>query len=213
MDSEEIFAERYRPMSDGELMDLARTYDELTDPAQTALREEFARRGLELPLMEDAPGADDDAGRWTELITVASYRDMAEAFVARAVLEEAGIECLLRDENTVRMDWLWSNLIGGMWLQVRAKDEAAARELLSQPMPERIAADAGVEFEQPVCPQCGSADVVLNDPDRKVLAASMLIGIPLPHRKPKVEGWRCWRCGCRWFDDGEPEESGSETLG
>jgi hypothetical protein len=196
------FAERYRPMSETELMNLAREYDGLVDEAQAALRAEFARRGLEPPLIEEdeAPIAGDDPG----LVTVARYRDMPEAIVARAVLEEAGIECLLRDENTVRTDWLLSNLIGGMRLQVAAKDEVKARELLSQPVPQEFATDSG-DFVQPVCPKCGSTDVIANDPDRKVLAASMLINIPLPHRRPNEAEWRCLQCDAVWVDDEEFE--------
>src|SRR5580700_9060704 len=106
MSSQANFAQRYRAMSEIELMDLARGYDDLVDEAQAALRAEFARRGLEPPLIEEEePQAEDDG----ELVTVARYRDMPEAVVARTVLEEAGIECLLRDENTVRTDWLLSN--------------------------------------------------------------------------------------------------------
>ena len=177
------FAERYKAMSETELMDLAREYDDLVDEAQAALRGEFALRGLEPPLVEEEvpPIKDSD----TALVTVARYRDMPEAVVARAVLEEAGIECLLRDENTVRMDWLWSNLIGGMRLQVAARDEAAARELLSHPVPQQFATDSGKEFVQPVCPKCGSTDVMANDREHKVLAGSIPVNIPLPHRDRK----------------------------
>ena len=192
-------------MSEIELMDLARGYDDLVDEAQAALRAEFARRGLEPPLIEEEePQVEDDDG---ELVTVARYRDMPEAVVARTVLEEAGIECLLRDENTVRTDWLLSNAIGGMRLQVAAKDEAKARELLTQPTPEQFPTGSG-EFVQPVCPKCGSADVMANDPDRKVMAASMLIkGLPFPHHRPSEAEWRCLQCDTVWADDGEPEEA------
>lgn len=173
MSSETNFAERYRAMSETELMNLAREYDDLVDGAQTALRAEFAKRGLEPPLIEEeepeVSGEDDP-----DLVTVARYRDMPEAVVARTVLEDEGIECLLRDENTVRTDWLLSNAIGGMRLQVAAKDEARARELLTEPTPEQFPTDSGEDFVQPVCPKCGSLDVIANDPDRKVMAASML---------------------------------------
>jgi hypothetical protein len=204
------FAARYKEMSETELMDLARGYDDLVEPAQAALRAEFAQRGLEPPLIEeeDAPDTGDDPG----LVTVARYRDMPEAVVARLVLEQAGIECLLRDENTVRMDWFWSNMIGGMRLQVAGRDEAAARELLSQPMPAQFEVGSGEEFVQPVCPKCGSTDVVANDPDRKVMAASMLINIPIPHRRPRMEEWRCLQCDSRWVDESEFEEQDG-TLG
>ena len=190
-------------MSETELMNLAREYDDLVDEAQTALRAEFATRGLEPPLIEEEePIADEDTG----LVTVARYRDMPEAVVARAVLEEAGIECLLRDENTVRTDWLLSNLIGGMRLQVAAKDEAAAREVLSQPAPQQFATDSGEDFVQPVCPKCGSTDVMANDHEHKVLAGSIPVNIPLPHREASGAEWRCLQCDAVWLDDEELEE-------
>ena len=187
-------------MSETELMHLARAYDDLTDAAQMALRGEFDRRGLEPPLIEEEDAPTTNAAE-PDMVTVGQYRDMPEAFVARATLEEAGIECFLRDENIVRMDWLWSNLIGGMRLQVAAKDEVAAREVLSEPMPAQFDVDSGEEFVQPACPKCGSRDVVANDPDRKVLAVSMLINLPLPHRRPAGAEWHCMECGCVWADE------------
>ena len=56
MSSQTNFAERYRAMSETELMNLARAYDDLVDAAQAALRAEFARRGLEPPLVEEEEG-------------------------------------------------------------------------------------------------------------------------------------------------------------
>jgi hypothetical protein len=40
------------------------------------------------------------------------------------MLECAGIYVFLRDENLIRLDWQVSNLIGGIRLEVEAKDEA-----------------------------------------------------------------------------------------
>jgi hypothetical protein len=57
------------------------------------------------------------------------------------VLESAGIPCYLRDENAVRMDWFYSNLLGGIRLQVREEDRAAAEALLHQPIPEQAPTD------------------------------------------------------------------------
>lgn len=205
MNPQESFAAKYKAMSEMELMDLARKYDDLVDAAQAALRAEFAQRGLEPPLIEEEDDSivdEDDP----DLATVGQYRDMAEAFVARAVLDQAGIECFLRDENTVRTDWLLSNAIGGMRLQVAAGDQAAAEQLLSQPAPGQFELDSGEEFVQPVCPKCGSIDVVANDPDRKVMALSMFIKLPLPHSRPSEEEWRCMTCGCVWVDDEELAE-------
>lgn len=211
MKSQESFAAQYKVMSETELMALARKYDDLIDAAQAALRAEFTQRGLEPPLIEeedDPIEVEDDP----DLATVGQYRDMAEAFVARAVLDQAGIECFLRDENTVRTDWLLSNAIGGMRLQVAAKDQAAAEELLLQPIPEQFEIDSGEEFVQPVCPKCGSTDVIANDPDRKVMAVSMFIKLPLPHSRPSEEEWRCMACGCVWVDDDLAKDEGRAAI-
>ena len=129
--------ETYRSASDGELLDLALTYDSLTEIAQNALRAEFARRGLEPPVIPDpAPEAE-----LLPVVTVQQYRDLTEAQLAMGVLESAGIPCYLRDENTVRTQWFWSNLIGGIRLQVREEDRAAAEALLNQPIPGQIPVD------------------------------------------------------------------------
>jgi hypothetical protein len=201
MGSNMNFAERYREMSETELMNMARAYDDLTDEAQSALRGEFARRGLEPPLIEEEelPLTDGEATP----VTVGQYRDLPEALVSRAVLEGAGIRSFLSDENTVHMNWTLSNAVGGLRLQVAPEDEAAAREVLSQPMPEQFPTDSDEDFVQPVCPKCGSMDVIANDHDRKVLAASMLINIPLPHRRASEAEWRCMECDSTWVDDEE----------
>ena len=130
-------AKTYQSASDKELIELALTYDSLTEVAQNALRAEFARRGLEPPVIPDpAPEAE-----LLPVVTVQQYRDLTEAQLAMGVLESAGIPCYLRDENTVRTQWLWSNLMGGIRLQVREEDRAAAEALLHQPIPHRTPID------------------------------------------------------------------------
>jgi hypothetical protein len=71
------------------------------------------------------------------------YRDMPAAFVEKSVLEDAGIECYLQDDNVVRMDWLWSNALGGIKLIVRERDAEEAEKILSQAPPSDSAADGG----------------------------------------------------------------------
>lgn len=65
-------------------------------------------------------------------VVLRRYRDMPVAFVEKSVLEDAGIECYLQDDNVVRMDWLWSNAMGGIKLIVREKDAEEAEKILSQ---------------------------------------------------------------------------------
>jgi hypothetical protein len=204
MSSETNFAARYREMSETELMHLALAYDDLVHEAQAALRGEFARRGLEPPLIEEEEGplTDDEAGP----VTVGQYRDLPEALVSRAVLEQAGIQSFLSDENTVRMNWTLSNAVGGIRLQVAAEDEAQARELLSQPASQQFVTDSGEQFVQPVCTRCGSTDVMANDHERKVLVGSTPVNITLPHQGVSGAEWRCLHCDAVWVDDEELQE-------
>lgn len=194
MSTETNFAERYRAMSETELMDLARKYDDLVDEAQAALRAEFARRGLEPPLIEEeeVPPADGAAG----LVTVAEYQDLTEGIVARAVLEQVGIQCFLSDANTSSL----SNVVSAR-LQVAPEDEAAARDVLSQSA-SQFASESGEEFVQPVCPKCGSMDVIANDDERKLL----------PGVQVSEAEWRCMECDSTWVDEDGAEEP-ERTLG
>ena len=64
----------------------------------------------------DAPPTGD------ELVTVAAYDDAVSAGLALNRLNEAGLPAVLSDENTVAMDWLLSNAIGGIKVQVNPKD-------------------------------------------------------------------------------------------
>jgi hypothetical protein len=197
----EEFAQRYAGMSEVELMELAQAYDSLTEPAQAALRAEFGRRGLEPPLVEDAVQA---AAR--TLITVRRYRDLSEAIVGRSLLQSAGIDSWVQDENLVRLDWAYSNLVGGIRLQVDEADAHAAEEVLSQPIPDAISFASDAEFVQPRCPRCGSLEISFLGADRGVALASVtLLALPLPVGD---ESWACAACGARWAET-DDEEDGS----
>jgi hypothetical protein len=187
------FAARFPEMGEPELLKLARDYESLTEPAQAAMRAEFARRGMEAPLVEDSETA---VPTHRKLVTLRQYRDLSEAIVARGMLESAGINVFLQDENLVRLDWQVSNFIGGIRLQVDEADAAAALELLAQPVPESIPFAGWGEFEQPRCPQCGSVEITFEGAERgAALTGLWVMGLPLPTGR---ETWLCASCGARW---------------
>lgn len=64
------------------------------------------------------------------LVMVKRFRDLPEAVVARSILDSAEIDSFLADETMVRIDWLWSNLLGGAKLMVRPEDYEVAVKLL-----------------------------------------------------------------------------------
>ena len=190
-------ATQYKSMSDAEMLELGDQYASLTDEAQALVRSEFARRNLEVPDPPDEP----DSVAFRDMTTIRKYRDQAEAILARSVLESTGISCFLRDENTIRIEWVWSNYMGGIRLQVAASDVEAAEAILSQPIPAQIAIEGEPDYEQPQCPKCGSLDISFNNFDAKVGAASMLVlGVPLPSPVRK-DYWHCRNCDTDWVDD------------
>jgi hypothetical protein len=124
-------AQEYSKLPDFQLAELAADSAALTDPARTALKEEIGRRGLNVEFVEsqlDAEETEED-----ELIIIGQYRDLAEAQLARGLLESSGIECFLADDNLVGINWLLSNAVGNVKLQVREADAEAALEILNTP--------------------------------------------------------------------------------
>ena len=200
--SPENLAAQYAQMSETELMELARSYDGLLEVAQVALRAEFARRGLQPPVVEEP-----EEWEFRRLVTVRRYRDLAEAYVGRSLLESADIPAWIADENLVRMDWFYSNLVGGMRLQVAERDEADAREILEAEVPGTIAYGEEQAYVQPTCPKCGSAEVSLGGGTERgrSLVALYVLSIPVP---PREEAWHCEACGAEWVDVGSGEPLG-----
>jgi Putative prokaryotic signal transducing protein len=122
----------YSQMTEGELQEIAAQASTLTEVAQTSLSDEFQRRGMP-PVAEVARVTHEF--EFQDLVTLRQFRDLPEAILARGVLESAGIESFLADDNIVRMDWFISNLIGGIKLKVRKEDLEAANEVLQEPAP------------------------------------------------------------------------------
>lgn len=125
-------AQLYAAMSDGELQQLAGETESLTEEARTALALEMSRRKLVSEAAAEAEEASAPSSRveLRDLLTIRQFRDLPEALLAKSVLDSAGIECFLGDDNLIRMDWLWSNLLGGIKLRVRQEDALVASRLL-----------------------------------------------------------------------------------
>jgi hypothetical protein len=187
-------AKNYAAMTDGELLRLARGPESLTEAAWDALEDELDRRHLELPEEDSEPSRTLDL---RTLVTIRQFRDLPQALLAKGCLESIGIECFLRDDNLVRLDWLISNFIGGIKLCVKAEDAEKAEAILSDPIPEGLYVHGVGLYEQPRCPKCNSLDVSFQELD-PMAYLSMAVRVPIPlHR----EAWRCHSCNAEWEDD------------
>jgi hypothetical protein len=79
----------------------------------------------------------------SRLTTVASFDTAAKAGLARDTLAAAGIQAVLNDSEIVAAEWLISNAVGGVKLQVREEDAGRAAAVLE----EKLGDEAGLASE------------------------------------------------------------------
>ena len=196
----------YRSVSDVELTKIAVDPAALTDVARAVLEEERLSRGrpsLAAEAEQRAEKERNDQGR--EPVLIRRYRDLPEASIAQSMLESAGIESYLADENMVRLDWFYSNLIGGIKLIVHREDLESSTKLLGEATPDKFSVDGIGEYQQPLCPHCGASDTSFDGLNRPVTYGVMyLTGLPIPVIR---KGWKCHKCGHAW-----EQSTDSETL-
>jgi hypothetical protein len=131
-----------------------------------------------------------------ELVTIGRFHELSEAVLAKGMLNSAGIECFLVDENTGRMLGFISNVIGGIRMQVNSVDAEAAMALLEQPI-------SGVDFategndQPPRCPKCYSVDITFRELD-KPMSTGAWLSVPLPVHERVCE---CKSCDYQWDDE------------
>ena len=203
-DERRRLAGTYASMTDGELLALAKNPESLTEVAWETLEDELDRRHLELPAEFSATP---EALDFRALVPIKQFRDLPEALLAKGCLESAGIECYLRDDNLVRLDWFISNFVGGIKLCVRPEDVQSARELLEEPILEGLYVHGVGLYEQPRCPKCQSLDVNFRELDRPIAYLSAFLRVPMPVRR---KAWHCHICDAEWEDDA-PSESSAES--
>lgn len=132
------------------------------------------------------------------MITVRIFDSSWAAQLARARLEAAGIESLIADEHFARM--ITITTAGGVRLQVRGEDAAAAAELLSREaaLPE-IYLVTEEDAASPRCPGCKSERISFERWSRIGFVSSwILLGLPIPIPRHR---WLCRSCGAAWKEE------------
>ena len=184
-------------MSNEELEKLASAGYELSDIALAVLQAEISRRGVPI-LIDSHPGT--AVYELKDTVVVRQFRDLHEALLAKGCLESAGISADLVDDNMVRLDWFYSNLIGGVKLKVRKEDADTAIQILDQPIPDSMDVEGVGEYEQPKCPKCESLDVSFQELNKLLSFGSAYLGVPIP---VYTKAWSCHACGHQWEEEEE----------
>jgi hypothetical protein len=196
----ERLAKRYAAMSVLELEKVGRDPGALTDWAFAALREMMAQRELDW-VGKDLSGPSSyqaikkQEERENIPVVVREYRDLPPAISHRMMLNAAGIDCYLYNENMVRLDWRWSNLLGGVKLVVRQKDVEDATRLLNETAIEEFAVEGIGEYRQERCPNCNSMNVFCDELMKRIAGAGLMLGVSIAMVQRE---WNCHDCGHAW---------------
>jgi DNA-directed RNA polymerase subunit M/transcription elongation factor TFIIS len=202
-------AERYRQMSDEELISLTRQTPELTDLAQQALAAEISRRRLkrqaeessappvpELPT--DSAEVDDPSyAEERELIEISTVWSLADALQLQMLLDTAGIPFYMGREKATRVDAVTSNFADGVSVHIMRVGMSWARQAIQHYTPTAAPAEANDEEAGDFvirCPKCHSTEVIF---DRLVIEPTDTGG-----KSEAKYLWTCDSCGHEWEDDG-----------
>jgi len=123
--------------------------------------------------------------------TIASFSFPHEAQIAKTSLDAAGIPAFIADEHTINMQWLYSNALGGVKLQVPLQFAEKAKELLAQDLSALVDEECGkIEI---TCKKCGSSNTEPYTKGKKFAFITWLfLGFPLLFYK---YGVKCKECG------------------
>ncbi len=124
-----------------------------------------------------------------KFILLQSYDNYISAHIAMGRLEEDGINCWLQDENTVTINPVWTNAVGGIKLMVAESQAERALELIGEYNHQQKATH--------LCSRCGSDNVELVTTPRKVSNwLSVLWGVfTFSYAMPVDKAYHCFNCG------------------
>ena len=132
------------------------------------------------------------------LKTVARFREPYKAHIARGKLEAEGIPAIVLDEHLVQIDWLYSQAIGGVKVQVPEEALKRAQEILAVDHEAELETIRETSVEPSmveVCPKCGSSSTASRGYSLWSLVPSLIFFLPVFFRK---KGRVCSRCGATW---------------
>ena len=126
------------------------------------------------------------------MIVVARFDYPHEAQIARMNLEASGIFAFIADENTINMQWLYSNAMGGVRLFVNPEDFEEAQSILKEDFSDVILAQCPTTKPIFKCDECGSSHLMPYTKGKKpAFWVFIFLGFPLFFYK---HGFLCQKC-------------------
>jgi predicted RNA-binding Zn-ribbon protein involved in translation (DUF1610 family) len=124
-----------------------------------------------------------------EFVLLESFENYIDASLTLGRMEEAGINCWLKDENTATINPILTSAIGGIKLMVDKEDMERAVEILN--------ALKEIRRKSFTCPNCGSHNIeYINSPRKAINWISSFVTWLLGNYAIGIEQiWHCFDCG------------------
>ncbi len=133
-----------------------------------------------------------------DFTTIKVFEYPHEAQIIKNKLEAEGIYVFLKDELTIQTDNFLSNAIGGVKLQVKAKDIKKAKEIVSlfkkdaYPEVKKITISQNETIKN--CPNCSSNELRATKNTKGIVGVLLLFfGLPLPIYKKEYHCFNCYQ--------------------
>ncbi|HEX6333468.1 MAG TPA: DUF2007 domain-containing protein [Flavisolibacter sp.] len=136
-----------------------------------------------------------------ELVTLQSFPNYIDAHIIMGRLEEEGIRCWLQDENTITINPILTNAVGGIKVMVVKDQLARALELLQQFNDERRS--------RLTCPVCGSNNIeFISSPRKAVNWLTAVLGTLFgDYAVASGKTWRCFTCHSEFSEPVEKDSA------
>lgn len=129
------------------------------------------------------------------IIAFISFDNPIEANIVKARLLDSGVQCFLTDENTISINPLYSQALGGVKLHIFEHDIELAKSILKDDNVQMPAEEP--EPGTNVCPNCGSSHVAYGQATKKrfsipvIIVSFLLMVYPFYAKKT----YHCFDCG------------------
>lgn len=127
-----------------------------------------------------------------DYILLQSFSNYIDAHIMMGRLQEEGITCWLKDENTVTIDPILTNAVGGIKIMVPKDQASRAAGLMQQFTLEKK--------KRHTCPQCGGHDIeLISSPRKAVNWLSAFAGFFLgDYAIGANKIWHCFTCNAEF---------------
>lgn len=132
------------------------------------------------------------------LVQFKYYANSLEANRDKQILANNGLKSFIANEQTIQSDWLLSQALGGIQLQVFEDEMEKAQEILKNFLDnEHISLEVDHTIADPdfdfMCPKCGSNHLYRDENPGGLFGISLLfLGFPI---KAKSHLYYCYYCG------------------